>query len=338
MSEPQAAPALAIEGPDDRAAQGRRPALRGRGDEPRRPAARDRLPGRRIRLRQVGHRPCGHGPAAQGPADPGRGPRAARGRGPAGRERAAAARAALHPDVDDLPGADDRAQPGDALRRPDRRGAGHPYPPRPGGAARADPQDHGRGAPARAGADGRCLPASALRRPAPADHDRDGAGAGAGAADRRRADDRARRHDPGADPAPDQGPAAPARDRRPVHHPRLRRGRRDRRPGGRDAMGPGGRGRRGAPGALGAAPRLHPDADRRGAEPGAAAARARGRGRNRAAHRGADQGLWRRLAAARARGARGRPGLDRGAARRDAGPGRRIRAPASRPWRAASPA
>ena len=46
------------------------------------------------------------------------------------------------------------------------------------------------------------LPAPALRRDAPARHDRDGAGLRARAADRRRADHRARRHDPGADPRP----------------------------------------------------------------------------------------------------------------------------------------
>ena len=44
------------------------------------------------------------------------------------------------------------------------------------------------------------LSAPALGRPAPARDDRDGAGVQARAADRRRADDGARRHDPGADP------------------------------------------------------------------------------------------------------------------------------------------
>ena len=58
-------------------------------------------------------------------------------------------------------------------------------------------------ASARAGADDRVVSAPALRRPAPAHHDRDGAGAQARAADRRRADDRARRHDAGADPRAD---------------------------------------------------------------------------------------------------------------------------------------
>ena len=51
----------------------------------------------------------------------------------------------------------------------------------------------------------------ALRRPAPARHDRHGADLPAGAADRRRADHRARRHDPGADPEADQGSAGRAR-------------------------------------------------------------------------------------------------------------------------------
>ena len=336
MSEPETAPALAHRGPDDPLPKGadRRYAV----EEVSLPraAARDRLPGRRIRLGQVGDRACRDGAPAQGAADAGRGPRAARGRGPARRQRAAAARAALHPDVDDLPGADDRAQPGDALRRPDRRGAEHAHPARRRGPARAHPQDHERGPPARARADRRRLSAPALGRPAPAHHDRDGARARAGAADRRRADDRARRHHPGADPAADQGPAARPRHRRAVHHPRLRRGRRDRRPRRGDAVGPRGRARRDPPGALEAAPRLHPHADLRGAEPGAAPARARRRGRGRAAHRGADQGLRRRLAAPRPRGARGRGGLARGAARRDARHRRRVRARASRPSHAAS--
>ena len=50
------------------------------------------------------------------------------------------------------------------------------------------------------------------------------------AADRRRADDRARRHDAGADPEADARAAGAAGDRRAVHHARLRRRRRDRAP------------------------------------------------------------------------------------------------------------
>ncbi len=100
-----------------------------------------------------------------------------------------------------LPGADDGAQPGDAGRRPDRRG---PAPaPRPDRAAR-------RGAGARAArrvgftdAERRArVPARALRRHAPAGDDRDRAGRRAAAAALRRADDCARRHDPGPDPGP----------------------------------------------------------------------------------------------------------------------------------------
>ena len=60
-----------------------------------------------------------------------------------------------------------------------------------------------RRAPARARAHDRVVPAPALGRPAPAHHDRDGAGARSRAADRRRADDRARRHHAGADPRAD---------------------------------------------------------------------------------------------------------------------------------------
>ena len=48
-----------------------------------------------------------------------------------------------------------------------------------------------------------CVPAPALRRPAPAHHDRHGARARAGAAHRRRADHRARRNDAGGDTAID---------------------------------------------------------------------------------------------------------------------------------------
>ena len=53
----------------------------------------------------------------------------------------------------------------------------------------------------------RRLPAPALRRPAPAGDDRHGAGERARPADRRRADHRARRHHPGADPAAAEGAA-----------------------------------------------------------------------------------------------------------------------------------
>ena len=68
------------------------------------------------------------------------------------------------------------------------------------------------------------------------------------AADRRRADDRARRDDPGADPRADERAARAARDVDPADHPRPRRRRRDvrrrrghvRRPGRRARAGRGG--------------------------------------------------------------------------------------------------
>ena len=82
---------------------------------------------------------------------------------------------------------------------------------------------------AAAGAPGR-LPAPALRRPAPAGDDRDRAGLRAEGADRRRADHRARRDDPGADPAAARRPQAAARHGDAADHPRHGRRRRPRRP------------------------------------------------------------------------------------------------------------
>ena len=76
------------------------------------------------------------------------------------------------------------------------------------------------------------VPARVLRRHAPARDDRDGAGQRPEAADRRRADDRARRHGAGADPRADRAPAERVRHRGRRDHPRPRRrgrgGRRDR--------------------------------------------------------------------------------------------------------------
>ena len=74
------------------------------------------------------------------------------------------------------------------------------------------------------------LSAPAVRRPAPARDDRHGAGAGAVGAGRRRADHGARRHHAGADPQADPQPAAQPQHGGDVHHPRLRRRRRYRRP------------------------------------------------------------------------------------------------------------
>jgi hypothetical protein len=68
------------------------------------------------------------------------------------------------------------------------------------------------GIPARAAAER--LPAPVLRRHAPARDDRHGPRLRAQAAHRRRADHRARRHDPGADPRPHAPSARPSWARR----------------------------------------------------------------------------------------------------------------------------
>ena len=83
---------------------------------------RGALPGRRIGIGQIGDRAGRDGTAAEDLAGRvGKHPPA--GRGDRERRAGAAARAARDAHVDDLPGADDGAQPGDDVRRPDRRGA-----------------------------------------------------------------------------------------------------------------------------------------------------------------------------------------------------------------------
>ena len=71
------------------------------------------------------------------------------------------------------------------------------------------------------------LPAPVLRRHAPAGDDRDGPRLRAEAPDRRRADDRARRDDPGADPRSAARRSSRARHRADPDHARSRRRRRD---------------------------------------------------------------------------------------------------------------
>ena len=120
--------------------------------------------------------------------------------GAAGHGAAGAAGDPRRTDRHDLSGPADRAQSRAAGRRADRRG--DPHPPRPLAQGR-----HGaRGRSARPGLDPAAararaaVPARVLRRHAAAGDDRHGGGQRAGAADRRRADHRARRHGPGADP------------------------------------------------------------------------------------------------------------------------------------------
>ena len=84
----------------------------------------------------------------------------------------------------------------------------------------------------------RRLPARVLGRHAPAGDDRDGTRQRAKAADRRRADDRPRRHRAGADPRPPGPTPARAGDGDHHHHPRPRRRRGGRGSDRRDVRGP----------------------------------------------------------------------------------------------------
>ena len=86
------------------------------------------------------------------------------------------------------------------------------------------------------------LSAPVLRRHAPARDDRHGAGLQPEAADRRRADHRARRDHPGADPRAAAGAEGALRHGDHADHPRPGRGRRDRAARGRDVCRQGGRG------------------------------------------------------------------------------------------------
>ncbi len=139
-----------------------------------------------------------------------------------------------------LPGADDQPEPA-APDRPAGRRGDHVAPsivPRRGARAGADAARAGRLPRLRASARG--LPAPALGRATPAGDDRDGARQRPRVADRRRADHRARRHHPGADPGAARSPEGGARagaaadharpgDRSPPRRAGLRHaGRRDR--------------------------------------------------------------------------------------------------------------
>ena len=110
-------------------------------------------------------------------------------------------------DLDDLPGP--ALVPAPVLQG--RQAAGRGDPGAPGHRRRRGARARGRaarpGRDPRRRAAGRRVPARVLGRHAPAGDDRDGAHQRPEAADRRRADDRARRHHPGADPAADRAAA-----------------------------------------------------------------------------------------------------------------------------------
>ncbi len=151
-------------------------------------------------------------------------------------------------------------------RRPDRRGPAHPFRHGEGRAPRARARTAAAGGNPPARGSDRPLHVRVLRRHAPARHDRDGAGLQSVAADRRRADHRARRDDPGGDPRPDQAAAGRARHGGDVHHPRHGRRRRDRRRGAGDVPRQGHGGGPVEPDLPRAAGRLHAHADRLGAQ------------------------------------------------------------------------
>ena len=143
-----------------------------------------------------------------------------------------------------VPGAADRAEPGQDGRLAAGRGAARPSADRPPRGAEpsrraADPGRYPRARGAR-----RRLPAPALRRPEAAGGDRAGPGQRPGAADRRRADHGARRQCAGGDPAAAGRAAGATRHGRAVDHPQHGCGRRPRRPGAGDAQRPDGRARR----------------------------------------------------------------------------------------------
>src|SRR5882724_8586987 len=198
-------------------------------------------------------------------------------------------------DLDDLPGADDLAQPGIHGGRADRRGGPAPRGP---GAARRDGQD-GRHAQARAHpqrrAAGEGVPPPALGWHAAAHHDRDGAVVQPQAPDRRRADDRARRHHPGADPGAPERAEGEAGNGDLADHPRYGRDRGDRAAGHRDVRRAGGRRSARRRAVQGAAPPLHagaPPLDPPHRSGRHAEAEARGDSRHRAdAARGHQAGL-----------------------------------------------
>ena len=214
-------------------------AARRQGHQLRHRRARHRRAGRRIGQRQIGDGARHHGPAAareraRAPCEPHRLPRAQSARAP----RPRAAGAARRRDLDDLPGADELAEPGVHGRVPDRGSAeAAPRPARVAGAAARAPAAR-RGRPRRAAGQARRLPVPALRRRAAARDDRHGDRLRAEAADRRRADHRLGRHCTEADPGADRRPAGAAPDVGAVHHARPVARRRDRRRGGGDARRP----------------------------------------------------------------------------------------------------
>ena len=201
-----------------------------------------RGPRGRVGLREVDDGVVDHEAAAERRPRDGRLGQAAR-QGPRVAPRAGDAEGARQRRLDDLPGSADVAEPDVDRGAADRRG--RPAAPRRDEQAGADPGPRGararRHAASRRAA--RLLPAPALRRPAPARDDRHGAGLLAEAAHRGRADDRAGRDDPGADPRPARRAAQGPEDGRHPDHARPRRDRGQGQPGHGDVRRQDRRGR-----------------------------------------------------------------------------------------------
>ncbi len=234
--------------------------LRGRG--------RGGRPGRRVRLRQVGHLTGDHGSAAQAARSPGGRQGRLRRHRPAPDRRTVAAG---HPGSrrrDDLPGSALVAESGRADRSSGDRGADPaPWHAGRGGVegsgAAAGPGRHPRSETAAEG-----VSPPALRRHAPARPDRHGGGLPAPAAHRRRADDRPGRHHPGADPGTAEGPGPGLRHRACDDHARPGRGGRHVRHDQRALRRSGGGDRAAATVVPSASAPVHRGAARLGAAPG----------------------------------------------------------------------
>ena len=203
-----------------------------RGVSFRVPAGKTVAPGRRIRVRQDGHLPMRDGPPAPQRAGPGRADHVRGSPDPrgTGRHREPAAGRAGDQGVarrshrHDLPGAHVFALSGPQHRQPDPRSPGAASQGDQGPAARRS-RAHAR--PRRLQepeARLQDVPVRTVGRLAAAGHAGDGVDLPPGPADRRRAHDRPRRHDPGAGAEPHARAPAGTRHGDPDDHPRPRRG------------------------------------------------------------------------------------------------------------------
>ena len=213
----------------DRRAHAGRPAAGAGGCELFDRGRRDAVSRRRIRIRKIPDGAFDHAASigvaeAARRVDPARGPRTDE------LERTGDARRARRRDRDDLPGADDFAQSRHVGWRATHRG--HPHARRRERRRRggARPAHARRRAHHRAGPSHGAISARAFRRHEAARDDCHGAFLPPQSADRRRTDDRPRRHCPGADPDPHARVEKRIRLGDPAHHPRYGRGRRNGRP------------------------------------------------------------------------------------------------------------